>query len=411
MKLTVVLLSGGQSTRFWPLEEKNLVQFFGIPLIAYQLKRYAYFLKQYSTQAEFIVVGNSSNIKTIEQAINTTQVTNFKLVLQNKKEQRGAILAALEKTKLNNPVLVANSNDIFSEQLINTLIKKTAQEELILCATKVQSYLPGGYLEIDEKTRSIKKIWEKPPQHLVPQKLQYFRFVFDYFPKPGILLKALEKSGEYEDAINKLLTQQKSSYIVYNGSFATLKYPWHVLDATQLFLSNIKQNLIKTNNIDGTAQIVGRVYIEKGVKIGSFSKIVGPCYIGKNTTIADYSLVRESHIGEDCLVGAFSEVARSYLGSHVFLHRNYVGDSVLSENVSMGAGAITANWRFDEENIRSPINKKIIDSGKNKLGAIIGRNTKIGISACIMPGVKIGSGNLVLPNSTVYKDIPDNKSS
>lgn len=411
MKLTVVLLSGGQSTRFWPLEEKNLVQFFGIPLIAYQLKRYAYFLKQYSTQAEFIVVGNSSNIKTIEQAINTTQVTNFKLVLQNKKEQRGAILAALEKTKLNNPVLVANSNDIFSEQLINTLIKKTAQEELILCATKVQSYLPGGYLEIDEKTRSIKKIWEKPPQHLVPQKLQYFRFVFDYFPKPGILLKALEKSGEYEDAINKLLTQQKSSYIVYNGSFATLKYPWHVLDATQLFLSNIKQNLIKTNNIDGTAQIVGRVYIEKGVKIGSFSKIVGPCYIGKNTTIADYSLVRESHIGEDCLVGAFSEVARSYLGSHVFLHRNYVGDSVLSENVSMGAGAITANWRFDEENIRSPINKKIVDSGKNKLGAIIGRNTKIGISACIMPGVKIGSGNLVLPNSTVYKDIPDNKSS
>ncbi len=407
MKLTVVLLSGGQSTRFWPLEEKNLIQFFDVPLIAYQLKRYAYFLKQYSAEVQFVIVGNSNNIKAIKQAIIATKVANFKLVTQNKKEQRGAILAALDIAPLNNPILIVNSNDIFSEQLINSLIKKATQEELILCATKIQSYLPGGYLELDANKSRVKKIWEKPPQHLVPQKLSYFRFVFDYFPKPKLLLKALEDSTDYEEAINKLLAKQPSSYIVYNGDFATLKYPWHVLDATKLFLSNIKQNVIKTNNIDATAQIIGRVYIENGVKIGSFSKIVGPCYIGKNTVVADYTLVRESHIGQDCLIGGFSEVARSYLGNHVFLHRNYVGDSVLSENVSLGAGVITANWRFDEENIRSPINKKIVDSGKSKLGTIIGRNTKIGVGVCIMPGVKIGTGSLVLPNSTVYKDIPD----
>ena len=154
--------------------------------------------------------------------------------------------------------------------------------------------------------------------------------------------------------------------------------------------------------------INGVVYIGKHVVIGDFAKIAGPCYIGDNTIIADYALVRESHIGRNCLIGSSSEVARSYLGDNVMLHRNYIGDSVLANNVLCGAGAVTANFRFDEKEVYSFVKKNKINSGLKKLGAIVGTNTKIGVNSTIYPGVKIGSEVLIAPHEVIKQDVGDN---
>ena len=49
-----------------------------------------------------------------------------------------------------------------------------------------------------------------------------------------------------------------------------------------------------------------------------------------------------------------------------------------------------------------------MDSGTNKLGAIIGDNCKTGINACLEPGVKIGPKSLVGPNVDLQGDLePD----
>lgn len=261
---------------------------------------------------------------------------------------------------------------------------------------------------LDDEKRFVHKIWEKPPEKEVPQNLSLFRFVFDFFPSPKQLLDVMPKVSDtesYEDAINALLAVQKAEYTVYLGEFTSLKYPWHVLSAMDLFLANIKENTIKTTEIDSTAQIIGPVYIEEGVKIGSYAKIVGPAFIGKKTIVADFSLIRSSHIGEECVIGSFTEVARSYLENRVLLHRNYIGDSVLSSGVSCGAGAITANWRFDHETVRSPIKGELVNSYRNKLGIIVGANTAIGVGVYTMPGVKIEKKSHILPNTTVTKDI------
>jgi NDP-sugar pyrophosphorylase family protein len=409
MKLNIILLAGGLSKRFWPLEEKNLITFFGIPLVIYQIRRYTHFFRKKDVEVRFFVITNEANFSQINNLIKFYKLKNIITVTQKLPDQSGAIIAALDRINNTNPILIANSNDIFSERIIIDLLNSTKDNTIVLSATPVKSYIPGGYLKIQSTTKQVERIWEKPPEEEVPTSLNLFRFVFDYFSNSTILKKVLDKknhSTTYEDAINTLLQTEKSSYVISTDDFATLKYPWHILDAMSLFLKNIDDRIIKTTDIDPTASIIGNVYIEEGVKIGSFVKISGPVFIGKNTIIGDYVLIRDSHIGTNSIVGAHSEVARSYLANNVMLHRNYVGDSVIDDGCSLGANTVTANWRFDQQPIYSYVEETQINTNRTKLGAIIGSNCKIGVAVKIMPGAKIRKDSIVMPGTIFF---PKNK--
>ena len=48
-----------------------------------------------------------------------------------------------------------------------------------------------------------------------------------------------------------------------------------------------------------------------------------------------------------------------------------------------------------------------IDTGRMKLGAIIGAGVRIGVNTSTMPGVKIGAGALIGPGIRITRDVPD----
>ena len=89
-------------------------------------------------------------------------------------------------------------------------------------------------------------------------------------------------------------------------------------------------------------------------------------------------------------------------------HRNYLGDSLLAENVDMGGGTTTANFRLDHSRAKSTVLGEQLDTNLQRLGAVIGKNTKFGTTCQIMPGVKIGSDCIVGPRSVLYKDLANN---
>lgn len=157
-----------------------------------------------------------------------------------------------------------------------------------------------------------------------------------------------------------------------------------------------------------SATIKGDVYLDEGVKIMENAVIVGPAYIGANTVIANNALVRGSHIGANCVIGFASEVARSFIGDSVWTHSNYIGDSVIGNDVSFGAGTVTGNLRLDEKNIAMFVNEHKIDSGTNKLGLVTGDHIRVGINVSFMPGVKIGSNAFVGAGIVVARDILEN---
>ncbi len=170
---------------------------------------------------------------------------------------------------------------------------------------------------------------------------------------------------------------------------------------------NVKK-IAKSAVIAESATLHGDIIIGENVKVLDNAVITGPVYIGDNSVIATNTLVRESHIGENCVIGFSTEVARSFLGNGVWTHSNYIGDSVIGNNVSFGGGTVIGNLRLDEANILVEVNGGKMDSKTNKLGIITGDNVRVGINTSFMPGVKIGANCLIGAGIIVAEDIPEN---
>ena len=158
-----------------------------------------------------------------------------------------------------------------------------------------------------------------------------------------------------------------------------------------------------------TAVIKGNVIIEDGAKIFDNAVVNGPAYIGKNVIVANNSLVRGSMVNEGSVVGYSTEIARSYLDRDVWTHTNYIGDSVISRNVSFGSGAVTGNLRLDEGEISMNVKGEKIRTGTNKFGLVCGENVRVGINSSFMPGVTIGSDSIVGAGLSIGQDIEEGK--
>ena len=108
-------------------------------------------------------------------------------------------------------------------------------------------------------------------------------------------------------------------------------------------------------------------------------------------------------------MGYATEVKTSYIGSNCWFHSNYIGDSIISDGCSFGAGTVLANFRFDEGNIKVMVEGELIDTGQDKLGAIIGSNSRTGINTSVMPGIKIGPNSFVGPHVYLTQDLDHDK--
>lgn len=402
----IVILAGGDSTRFWPLENKLFFNFLGKPLILYQIEE----LLKYGELVT--VVANKSNATAIKRLVDNNDIKSVQIIIQ--KDEYPGMAGAVFSTKnhIKGEVLIVNGSDLIDYTIISKLsILINKENKLILVGKQFNEYFHGGYFKFDDDKKII-EIIEKPDKDKRPSST--VKLVFDYFADINLLLKYFSEIKTkndylYELAINKMLSDDlKQSYFIYDSFWLALKYPWHVLTMMHNFLMIVKEKRIsETAMISEKALIVGPVIIGKNVKVGDFVKIVGPTFIGDNTVVGDYTMIRESQIGEDCLVGSFSEVARSYIGNNVFLHRNYIGDSVLDNDVMFGAQAVTGNLKFDGEKILSEVSEERVDTNMNKLGAIVGSLSKIGVNATVLPGVKIGKKSWIGPGEKVKYDVED----
>jgi bifunctional UDP-N-acetylglucosamine pyrophosphorylase/glucosamine-1-phosphate N-acetyltransferase len=384
----ILILAGGDSSRFWPLQNKCLLDFLGKPLFVHIVLA----IKDFAQN--IFVVSHSLNQNLFKQEIERINLKNVFLIEQ-KKDKKGmaeAILACEKKIK--GEVLILNGSDILNFSLILPIYLQRRQGKKTLFLAKiVDEYFPGGYLLMKEK--KLINIKEKPAPKEIPS--NKIKLVCDYFFDFDFLINFLKKIKEekddcYETSLNNILKENKGSdYIDYFNYWYTIKYPWDILPMMNFFLQNQKDKIV----------------LGKNVKIGKYTKIEGPTFIQDNTIVGDYALIRASHIGRQCLIGGYSEVTRSYLSHQVFLHRNYVGDSILDKEVLLGAGACCANFRFDQQPIKSMINGKKISTHMKKLGAIIGEKCKIGVSSILLPGVKIGKKTFIGPGEVIEDDVEE----
>jgi UDP-N-acetylglucosamine diphosphorylase / glucose-1-phosphate thymidylyltransferase / UDP-N-acetylgalactosamine diphosphorylase / glucosamine-1-phosphate N-acetyltransferase / galactosamine-1-phosphate N-acetyltransferase len=72
-------------------------------------------------------------------------------------------------------------------------------------------------------------------------------------------------------------------------------------------------------------------------------------------------------------------------------------DTIAGNDVNFGSGTITTNWRHDNTNIKSMSKGKIVDTGRRKLGAIVGDGVRFGANTTIYPGRVVPTDGTTLP--------------
>jgi bifunctional UDP-N-acetylglucosamine pyrophosphorylase/glucosamine-1-phosphate N-acetyltransferase len=188
-------------------------------------------------------------------------------------------------------------------------------------------------------------------------------------------------------------------------SFA-LAYSWDLLRANAEAMT-ARKNYVQESGAHASLYVDGRLQVGKGTKILPGVVIEGDVIIGDHCKVGPNCYIRGSTtIGDKCHVGQAVEIKNSILlpGTNVG-HLSYLGDSILGEKVNFGAGTITSNLRHDGGAHRSPVEGRMVDTGRRKLGAIVGDGVHTGIHTSIYPGRKLWPKTATLPGAVVDKDL------
>ena len=162
--------------------------------------------------------------------------------------------------------------------------------------------------------------------------------------------------------------------------------------------------------LEGASIILPGAYLfNDRILIGSNSIIEpgalvrGPVVIGDNTEIRQGAYVRGNCIiGDRCVVGHTTEMKSSImLDGAKAGHFAYIGDSILGNEVNLGAGTKLANLKMIPGTVMVRSGKDQIDTGRRKIGAILGDRTETGCNSVTSPGTLMGPRSIVYPGVAV----------
>ena len=180
---------------------------------------------------------------------------------------------------------------------------------------------------------------------------------------------------------------------------AGFTYPWEALPKIGEFI----KALGKTLSPEEYDQRGEDVWAAKSAKL-----YPNVCIIGAGTEVRHGAFIRGSAlVGDGCVVGNSVELKNVILFDGVQTpHYNYVGDSILGYKAHMGAGSITSNVKSDKTLVAVRCGSERMETGRKKVGAMLGDHVEIGCNSVLNPGTVVGRSSRVYPLSSVRGTVP-----
>ena len=169
--------------------------------------------------------------------------------------------------------------------------------------------------------------------------------------------------------------------------------PWLIIKDIESIIESYIQTLDSNFIIESGIAIHKTALIENGVTLKA------PVVIGANCKIGANAYFRAGvFLNESVKIGPSSEIKSSIIGKEsAIAHMNYIGNSLIGNNVNFEAGSIAAN-HFNERKekaIKIIYDGIIHETGLRKFGAIVGDNSKIGANAVLSPGTILAKSSIV----------------
>ena len=177
------------------------------------------------------------------------------------------------------------------------------------------------------------------------------------------------------------------------------QYPWQALDGIKELILTLGAGL----SPEEYDQPQPNVWVHKTATVAPTAHLGAPCIIGPETEVRHCAFIRGSAlVGEHCVVGNSEELKNVILFDNVQTpHYNYVGDSILGYKSHMGAGSITSNVKSDKTLVVVKNGEEKIETGRKKMGAILGDFVEVGCNSVLNPGTILGRRSSVYPTSCV----------
>jgi len=432
--IATIILAAGKGTRMKSEVVKVLHPILGLPMLSYPIDLSLNGIKAEKT---IVIVGYQAD-RIVERFKNP----EIQFVLQ--KEQLGTGHAALQaipflKTFSGTALILCGDVPLVKADTLRTLIGafEESHSTLTVLTTVVED--PFGYGRILRSPEGwLDKIVEEKDASEKERSIREINTGI-YCVKASFLMEGLGEIGKDNAQGEYYLTD-----LVEVAKRKGLRCSAHIVsDPVEVMGINTRVDLAVANEVLRLAKLKELMlsgvtvvdpkttYVDQFVEVGKDTVLYPNCHlqgrtkigercllepnakvsdsiVGNEVTIRSNSVITESKVEEGASIGPFShlrplsevrtkakignfvEVKKSIIGrGSKANHLTYIGDSMVGEDVNIGAGTITCNY-----------------DGFEKHPTVIGDRVFVGSNVELVAPVKVGNGSTIGAGSTITKDVP-----
>ncbi len=392
--MKAIILAAGEGTHLSPFSETRPISMIGVAGRTMLDNTFA-LLKSAGINDIFIVVGHKKDklIERLQQQDHN--VLNLHYVEQKRKLGIGhAVMQVKNKISPGEYFLLLYGDTLTAENIFSKVQQSFHSFKCpvaSICLPPSNQMFGNVFLNA---RMEITKIVEKPKGNNLGNYVLSGVFIL-----PASFFKLLESSGNsMEKALKKVVAGEGMRASMWEDDWLDVVYPWEILTANKMIMDSWQESSIaKTATLEANVTLHGIVRIEAGAIIKSGAVLEGPCCIGERSYIGNNSLIRSyTSVGKNCSVGSGVELKNCVVMDNSQIGRlSFVGDSVLGENVDMGAGCMTVNRTVDWKPISVKNGKRPMGTGMTKLGAFLGDGVVVGAGNTLEPGMVVAPGKIL----------------
>jgi UDP-N-acetylglucosamine diphosphorylase / glucose-1-phosphate thymidylyltransferase / UDP-N-acetylgalactosamine diphosphorylase / glucosamine-1-phosphate N-acetyltransferase / galactosamine-1-phosphate N-acetyltransferase len=202
-----------------------------------------------------------------------------------------------------------------------------------------------------------------------------------------------------------------------------VEYPWHLIEENPDRLSTdfrMRKHGASKANLSSQVSVIGRdedvyidpgaqidpfvvidartgpVWIDAGVVLQPFTRLEGPCFVGRDSQLFRANIRGGTSIGAVCRVGGEIEasIIHGYANKY---HDGFLGHSYVCPWVNLGALSTNSDLKNDYSAVRVPLWGEALETGSTKVGCFIADHAKAALCSLFNTGTSVGVMGMILP--------------
>lgn len=395
--MQTVLLAAGKGTRMRPLTDripKPMLPVADRPLVAHTASAAV----AAGASRLVIVVGYEGD--TVREYFGDEyEGVTIKTVTQQRQRGTADAVRAASAALEDGPFAVLNGDALYDVPSLSELYDRAPA----VGSYRVDDPTAYGVLHTDDEETRVTGVTEKPadpPSNLI----NTGAYVFPAAAQRWLDVKESAR-GELEltDVLERACEQAVVTPVPFER-WLDVGRPWELLAANEWKLAELDRRV--DGDVHPDAELRGAVVVEAGATVDAGTVIEGPALVRSGATVGPNAFVRGSTLlDSNVSVGHAVEVENSVCMRRVTTGPlSYVGNSILAQGATLGAGTTVATVRHDGEPVRLPVKGELVSTGRQNFGVVLGSEVKTGVNTSLDAGVSLDTRVSTTPGECVLSD-------